>query len=65
MLIVEFKPEEKVKIKKHFRLRGTIKRCADSINHDRTTVARIVKNGTGDEVIVKKIVDFVNDNTAA
>lgn len=63
-MVIEFEKEVLKKAKRHFRLRGTIANCAKETPLDRTTVARAVKAGTGEETTVNAITEYIKKNVA-
>jgi DNA invertase Pin-like site-specific DNA recombinase len=65
MLIIEFDKEVLKKAKNVFRLRGSIKHCAEKTKIDRTTIPRVLRSGTGEERIVKALTKYINSMNAA
>lgn len=65
MLIVEMDKKVQAKAKRIFAFKGSIKIAAEKTKIDRTTIPRVVKNGTGDERTVKAITKYVQSMKVA
>lgn len=58
-MVIEFDKTILKQAKKAFKLRGSIKRCAEIIKVDRTSIPRVIKAGTGEERIVNAITGYI------
>lgn len=65
MLIINLEKKVQEKAKKVFAMKGSIKVCAEQIKVDRTTISRVVKNGTGEERTVNAIAGYVKSMRVA
>jgi len=59
-MVIKISKDVRRAAKKAFLLRGSIKRCAETITVDRTTITRVIKTGTGEERVVNAIAEYFN-----
>lgn len=64
-MVIEFEKSVLKTAKKVFKLRGSIKKCAEATLLDRTTISRAVKAGTGEETTVNPITEYLKSIPAA
>ena len=60
MLVIELDKEVIRKLKAKTKLRGAISRVAEVINVHRTTIPRVLKEGTATEDVAAKITEYIN-----
>lgn len=65
MVVLKLNQKVQKKAERVFELKGTLKIGAEAMGIDRSTIRRVVKNGTGEERTVNAITEYVKSMRVA